>query len=130
MNDENIIPFEMEDKWQGFAKTSGLLSFDGECIIIEFQTVDALFGVIRSPVKRIKIKVDRLNFVKHASGITKNNLIVSAKSLKTIEPFPSKNNYEVLLKFKKAYKEDVNMLVSRVNLKIAEIKLEKNENNY
>lgn len=130
MNDENIIPFEMEDKWQGFAKTSGLLSFDGEYLIIEYQTVDSLFGIFRSDVRRIKIKADKLNFVKHASGITKNNLIISAKSLKTIEPFPSKNNYEVLLKIKKRYKENVNMLVSRVNLRIAELKLEKNENNF
>ena len=120
----------MEDKWQGFAKTSGLLSFDGEFLIIEFQTVDALFSIIKSPVKRIRIKADKLNFVKHASGITKNNLIFSAKSLKTIEPFPSKNNYEVLLKFKKRYKENVNMLVSKINLRIAELKLEKNEKNF
>jgi hypothetical protein len=51
------LPFNIPNAFEGFAESEGMISLDGEMIQIDYQTKDSLFGVLRSAVKKIELKV-------------------------------------------------------------------------
>jgi len=56
------------EAFQGLADVQGMLLFDGSCLRLEFQTADALFGVLRSAPKQVEIPLASIEAVRCGLG--------------------------------------------------------------
>lgn len=56
------------EAFQGFADVQGMLVFDGRDLRIDFQTADALFGVLRSGPKQLEVPLASIDAVRTGAG--------------------------------------------------------------
>jgi hypothetical protein len=56
------------DAYQGLGTTRGMLTFDGSKLILEFQTEDNLFGIVKSAAKRIEIPLQSITGIRSRDG--------------------------------------------------------------
>jgi hypothetical protein len=56
------------EAFQGFADVQGMLVFDGGSLRIDFQTADALLGVLRSGPKQLDIPLSSIDAVRTGAG--------------------------------------------------------------
>jgi hypothetical protein len=56
------------EAFQGLADVQGMLLFDGTSLRLEFQTSDALFGVLRSAPKQVEIPLACIEAVRSGLG--------------------------------------------------------------
>ena len=56
------------DAWGGFGTLSGLLILDGGQLTLEYQTADAILGLLRSEVKRIALPLAHLRTLETRAG--------------------------------------------------------------
>ena len=56
------------EAWGGFGTLSGLLVLDGGQLTLEYQTSDAILGLLRSDVKRISLPIAHLRTVETRAG--------------------------------------------------------------
>lgn len=56
------------EAFQGLADVSGMLVLDGDTLRIDFQTADALFGVLRSGPKQLEIPLANIDAVRTGAG--------------------------------------------------------------
>ncbi len=56
------------EAFQGFADVQGMLVFDGNSLRIDFQTADALFGVLRSGPKQLEVPLASIDAVRTGAG--------------------------------------------------------------
>lgn len=52
----------------GFGEAGGMLHFDGEALIVEFQTRDALFGVLKSQPRSLRVPLLAIEEVRSGRG--------------------------------------------------------------
>ncbi len=63
----DCIPFS-SDAFGGWGETHGLLRFEGGTLSLQFETRDALFGVMRSAPKTVEIPFDKLAGIRFSHG--------------------------------------------------------------
>jgi hypothetical protein len=56
------------EAFQGFADVQGMLAFDGNSLRIDFQTADALLGVLRSGPKQLEVPLASIDAVRAGAG--------------------------------------------------------------
>lgn len=56
------------DAFQGLAEFSGMLTLDGEVLRLDYQTRDALVGLIKSGARRIDVPLEALGGVRSGAG--------------------------------------------------------------
>jgi hypothetical protein len=56
------------EAFQGFADVQGMLVFDGGSLRIDFQTADALLGVLRSGPKQLEVPLGSIEAVRSGAG--------------------------------------------------------------
>jgi len=56
------------EAWGGFGTLSGLLILDGGQLTLEYQTADAILGLLRSDVKRIALPLAHLRAIETRAG--------------------------------------------------------------
>ena len=47
------VPIKLDKSWGGLASNSGLLRLEGDALVLEFETKDDVFRVLKSGVKRL-----------------------------------------------------------------------------
>ncbi len=114
MIDEISIPFYCNKVYSGFAQTQGLILTDNNHIVIEFETKDALIKLLSSGIKSVKIPYDAL-------------LSIATKSMKYVANIPGNENNIFSCQIKKQNIDLAKLLISQVQLQMAEIKLSKYE---
>lgn len=123
MINDIFIPFEL-DVYEGLAECQGILYLKENSLVMEFQTKDSLFGVIKSKIKKINLSVRDIINVDYKKSIFKTRLSFFTKSLIVAEKFPGAQKGEISIKLQKKDREKCECLVSKLNLMIAEAKLE------
>ncbi|HRP01052.1 MAG TPA: hypothetical protein PLE30_00220 [Candidatus Kapabacteria bacterium] len=127
MNEDINIPFYNDNIYGGFAETKGLIYFENNFLIFEFETKDALLQVVSSGVKIIKIPLDGIRSVEFKKGFFSSKLIITAKSLKYFANVPGNESNVLTYKIKKQHNDLVRLAVSHLQLLIAENTLKKFE---
>lgn len=56
------------DAFQGLADLNGMLLFDGSSLRLDFQTEDALFGVLRSDPRQVSVPLHSIESVRRGLG--------------------------------------------------------------
>ncbi len=64
----SVVPVSLGCHYQGLAKSSGLLRDDGGDLVLEYQSQDAVVGILKSGVRQARIPRDLIAFVTIEKG--------------------------------------------------------------
>ncbi len=117
------IPFSNDDVYSGLAKLDGILTVSKDHLDLEFQTQDAVFGVMKSKPKNLKIPLLELSNFTYKRNLFSSRIIFRVTKLKYIRDFPKSEQGEIKLKIKRKYKEEAKRIESFVNYRISELRL-------
>lgn len=101
ITNEYAIPFTCPDA-NDFVEVSGLLRYDSTGLHLEFQSKDAILGVIKSSVKSVHLRHEDLRGLQYKRSWFWHHLIVQAKDMRTIAGVPGAESGQVRLKITKS----------------------------
>jgi hypothetical protein len=119
----HLIPYKIVTSDFSLSESSGILRFENNHIELEYQTRDAVLGLIKSQVKSITLSLSEIQDLKFKKGWFSDKLMIQAKRMKSFEQFPGSKQGSAELTLLKKYRKDVEYLVSTVNLKLSELRL-------
>jgi len=91
------LSFHTADSFGGLAETSGLLSLEGDDLVLEFEMKDALVGVIRTGPRTVRFPVTDLAEVGLRLGWFQQRLVLRSRSLKLLADLPGRDGAELVL---------------------------------
>ena len=94
--DEQVL-FSTTDSL-GMTETSGMLRFDAGKLVMEYQTIDALFGVVKSSVKVLEIPVANLSSARIDQKLWSADLVLQGKSMGVLSSVPGSNRGQLRVK--------------------------------
>ena len=121
----HTVPFSISDAYEGLADVDGLARFDGQALTLEFQTKDAFFGMIKSDVQNVQISLTDLASVHFAKKMFGATLTLRVHSMALVEKIPGARRGEIKLRFARKHRDEAHTLVSQVQLRLSEHKLER-----
>ena len=124
---EKTLPFKTDGAYHGFAEVSGMLHVDRDDLELEFEVKDSFFGALKSGPKKLSISYADLSKLTYVRTLFKSRLEIKVKSLRILSQFPAAKDGLITLKINRKLKEETEDIVTYVNLRIAEIGLEKLE---
>jgi hypothetical protein len=122
---EKTLPFKTDGAYHGFAEVSGMMHIDRDDLELEFEVKDSFFGALKSGPKKLEIDYADLSKLTYVRTLFKSRLEIKVKSLRILSRFPAAKDGLISLKISRKLKEETEDIVTYVNLRIAEIGLEK-----
>lgn len=114
------IPIKLADSFEGLAESKGLLISNDEVILIQFQTVDAILGVVKSGLTEVKLPLANIVELSYKKSLFGNKLILKVDNLRLIEKLPECNNNEVVLSVARKDIDDAIDFVRAIKLDMSE----------
>jgi hypothetical protein len=118
-----IIPFKIATSDFSLSESSGILRFEQNHLELEYQTRDAVLGLIKSQVRTISLSLGEIQELKLNKGWFSDKLWIQAKRMKSFEQFPGSKQGSAELTLLKKHRKEVEYLVSSINLKLSEWRL-------
>lgn len=124
MTNEYAIPFTCPDA-NDFVEVHGLLRYDTSGIHLEFQSKDAVFGVIKSALKTVGIAPDSLRDIRYKRSFFWHYLILQTRDMRTLASVPGAKSGEVRLKIRKTDAPQAKSLAIHVSSALTEARLKR-----
>lgn len=124
--DSICIPFVIE---QTLTHSKGQARLEADCVLFEFQNVDAFFHVLKSKVQETRIplaEIENAEFNTAWMGLD-NALRIKTRSMKTVEDFPGSEQGWITLTIERADREKAAEFVSQLRLHVSELALKRLE---
>jgi hypothetical protein len=121
--DKFSIPIKLSDSFEGFAESNGLLLVNNDIIHIQFQTKDAILGVVKSDLKSVEVPLKNIIEIGYKKSIFGNKLNIIVDSLSFVEQLPSSDSNEIVLSLAR---KDIDKAIDLVRA----IKLDQSEKEY
>lgn len=121
------VPFVIDNISHGLQKAGGLLKWEEDRLILEFQVEDAIVGLFKSDVEEVTIPISELQGVEFKKNIFSAKLIIEARSMKTMRDIPGSEQATCTMKIKRGDRDKASRLVSRIQLALSEYRLDQME---
>ena len=118
------LPFSIDDLYSGLARVDGLLRLKDDQLLIEFQKQDNLMGIFKGNSQSRTIPLRQIFKVELKSSWFGRSLLLRPTTLSAFQGIPGADEGELKLKFKKRDLELAKDLVSHLNLRLSEIRLQ------
>ena len=126
---QKYIPFTTDKAYGGFADIDGMLQVERDRLVLEYQVKDGILGVLKSSPQDLVIPYDELSTVEFKSGWFSASLRLKIRNLHKLSQFPAGKDGMITLKIKRRDRELADDMEAYINLRIAEVGLEKLEGN-
>ncbi len=114
------VPFKTTDTYEGLAETKGLLRFENNQIILQFQTQDAVFGLMKSDVKDVQIPLEALESVEFITRWWGSKIAIHVNRLDLVQRIPGQSSNEIILKITRANKGLAGDISRKIRLSLSE----------
>jgi len=84
---EELVLFSLTDSL-GMTETSGMLRLDDGKFLLEYQTVDAMFGLVKSAVKTVEIRLGNLSSVRIDQNLWSADPVLQCKTMRVLSSMP------------------------------------------
>ena len=121
------VPFKSDDLYSGFAEMSGMLHVERTHLELEFEVRDSIMGVLKSGAKELKLSYHDLDRAVYKKTWFTSRFQIFVKRMKTVSDFPGAKDGCIELKIKRKHKDALDEMETYVNLRIAEMGLERLE---
>ena len=146
------VPFSIPNAYGGFTEAEGLTRLEEDVLTSEFEAKDSTVGKIsgvarslccwipqtqplgdivisRQPrVKEVSISVSELDSVTFRKKLVGSEIVVTARSMNTVNEMPGSRMGAFKMRFNRKDSEAASKLASNLNVKIAELELERLDN--
>lgn len=106
------------------ADVEGHAWLDGKILVLEFQTVDGVFGVLKSAVREVRLTADDLESVRHKRGWFHDSVVITARRLASLASIPGAKGLVIRLRCKHRDREAAASLSLALRLSITDRNLE------
>lgn len=122
-----VLRFSLGELYHGLAECNGLLRVDDNAVFMEYVVKDSLLGVIKSNVKTIKLRYDRLLDAQFVNKFFKKQIILKPMSMLDFADIPSADTGEIVLKIAKDKQTlfVAETITTFISLKISEVRISK-----
>jgi hypothetical protein len=114
-----VVPITLPESWGGFATNLGVLRFDGETLVVEFQTKDGMFEVLRSDIRRVTLPLQDLTGLAWKAGCFGGTFAISVASLELMKDVPGGDQGRLSLKVRRQDRAAAEQLANEVQLTLA-----------
>jgi hypothetical protein len=119
------IPFTIPNLYADFAEAKGVMHFEQNDLILEFQTKDTVLGLIKSDVKEERIALEDLHSVGFNKKFFKGELIIKARKMHVLGKIPGSEQGEITLIIARKDRDAAAQFAVEMELIISEYKLKK-----
>jgi hypothetical protein len=106
------------------ADVEGVARLDGGALVLEFRTVDAFVGLIKSELDEVRLGLQDLESVSHKRGWLHDTLLITTRSMSSLESIPGAKGAELKLRCKRKHRAAAESVSSTLRLQIADRHLE------
>jgi hypothetical protein len=117
------LQFSINDAYQGLAVVNGIVQTSETELILEYETKDAVVGVVKSGIKRVRIPDDQLASVALKAGWFSTKLLIRTKGMAALAGVPGNEAGQVVLRVARKDRRAAAELVSAVLLHLSEKQL-------
>ena len=96
-DDDSNVGFSTTDA-TGMTETQGLVSIEEDKLIVEYQTVDAMLGVIKTKVKAAEIPIQELTSVRLEQRLWSVDLVAQGKNMRVFKNAPGSKGGKLKLR--------------------------------
>ena len=111
--DDGNVGFTLSDP-MGLTETTGLVSLEGENLLIEYQTLDSMIGVWKSRVKVIEIPVAEISAIRLDRKLWSADFVVQGKNMRALRNAPGSAGGTLRLKINRQSQPAAGRLVQEV----------------
>jgi hypothetical protein len=122
-----ILPFYNDELYEGLGTVEGVMRFENEQLILEFQIADNILKIIKSDASKTVLMLSELNSVEYKKTLFNSKFKINSTIFLAAKNVPLSKGAEVEFKIKRKHSELAQSLASGINLRIAEYKLNKIE---
>lgn len=97
VEDDVNVSFTVADS-SGLMESQGLAFIEDDELVIEYQNVDSVLGLLKTGVKEVSIKFDDITFAKVEPKMWGSELLLKGRSLKTFRNLPGSSSGVLRLK--------------------------------
>lgn len=123
-----ILSFQAEDPVHGMSQTNGLVRFERDALVFEFQNVT--LGLIKSRAKETHVPLRAIASIELKTNLFQTKLLLRVSRLGVLEGLPHNGKGELKLGLKRKDRKEAATFVSHVLLRKSELKLEESEAKY
>lgn len=113
-------PFYITGVNGGFTEVTGLIRVDHEHLVLEFQSADAIIGIVKSDLKTKKIPFTAIRRLDFKKGWFSTKLILQTNSMSDLDGIPGANSGSVTFNIKRAHRQEAVELNSYFQLEFSE----------
>ncbi len=117
------LPFKITNLFSDLAEAHGLVNMEGDFLRMEFQTQDAILGLLKSQLKEIRIPIQELNSAIYQKKLFGTKIILRANKLTTLSRVPGHEKGQVVLEISRKDRDIAEQLTSSLDMKITEMNL-------
>ncbi len=106
----------------GFGEMRGMLHFDGRRLLLQYQTADSVFGLLRSQPREIEFSLDTLVDARYSAGWfwLRPNIQLRLSDFHTVAQLPSTEAGHVQLSVRWSDRRDARRLIENLAMICAE----------
>ena len=119
------LPFSIPGTYQGLAEVAGLATLDGDALVLEFEVKDAVLGLLRSGVEVVRLPVDDLASVSLDQSWLHADLVVRARSMRSVRELPGSRQGQVSLRIARRDRATAEEFTATLLRRIAEKRRER-----
>jgi len=120
----NSVPFRMRYLPGNLARVEGVARLEYDALVLEFSVVDALFGILRSRRKEVRIGLADVESVEFRRGWFVDKLRIVTQRVSALEALPWARGPEIKLKCGRRHRLPAEELASSLRLQVTERHLE------
>jgi len=120
----NSVPFRMRYLPGNLARVEGVARLEYNALVLEFSVVDALFGVLRSRPKEVRIGLADVESVEFRRGWFVDKLRIVTRRVSALEALPWARGPEIKLKCRGRHRLAAEELAASLRLQATERHLE------
>lgn len=113
-------PFYITGVNGGFTEVTGLIRVDHEHLVLEFQSADAIIGIVKSDLKTKKVPFTAIRRLDFKKGWFSTKLILQTNSMSDLDGIPGANSGSVTFNIKRAHRQEAVELNSYFQLEFSE----------
>ena len=121
------LPFRFPDTLGGLKRSGGVLRAEADGLVLESQTRDGLFGVIKSGVKKVAIPFDRIDEVPLRSNLFRTELEIRVSSMELAADVPGSKHGTIRLKVPRRYRTEAREMALEASDRVSQCKLDRLE---
>lgn len=102
----------------GMTETSGMIRLEDDHLILEYQTVDAVLGVIKTGVKTVQIPINQLASARIEQKLWSAELVLKGKTMRAFNNAPGAARGQLRVKLNRQSLTAANDLIDNINTQL------------